>query len=81
MILAIVLMFIGNSSKDHWVVFTRSLQLIIIMPMISVAIPSINLELYSGLDLIAFYDVLKEYNIWRNFTFLKFKNMNVLIIT
>ena len=58
MILAIVLMFIGNSTKDHWVVFTRSLQLIVIMPMISVAIPSINLDLYSGLDSIAFYDVL-----------------------
>ena len=58
MILAIVLMFIGNSTKDHWVVFTRSLQLIVIMPMISVAIPSINLDLYSGLESIAFYDVL-----------------------
>jgi hypothetical protein len=58
MILAVVLMFIGNSSKDHWVVFTRSLQLIVIMPMISVAIPSINLDLYSSLDSIAFYDIL-----------------------
>ena len=80
MILAILLMPIGDSSKDHWIVFTRSLQFIIILALITVPIPALNIDLLQALNGIAFYDVLGDNNFWSYFTFLKFNNNNVPFI-
>ncbi len=80
MILAILLIFIGNSSKDHWIVFTRSLQFIIILAMITVPIPALNIDLLQALNGIAFFDVLGDNNVWSYFTFLKFNNNSVPFI-
>ena len=80
MILAIVLIFLGNACKDHWIVYVRSLQLIIIMPMISIPIPSNSADLFQTLSAIAFYDIFDNFNIWSYFTFLKFKDIDVPFI-
>ncbi len=80
MILAIVLMFVGNACKDHWIVYVRSFQLIIIMPMISIPLPSNSVDLFQTLNGIAFYDIFDKFNIWSYFTFLKFKNIDVPLI-
>jgi hypothetical protein len=80
MILAILLMFIGDSSKDHWIVFTRSLQFIIILALITIPIPALNIDLLQALNGIAFYDVLGDNNFWSYFTFLKFNNNDVPFI-
>ena len=80
MILAILLIFIGDSSKDHWIVFTRSLQFIVILAVISVPIPALNIDLLQALNGIAFFDVLGDNNVWSYFTFLKFNNNNVPFI-
>ena len=80
MILAILLMFIGDSSKDHWIVFTRSLQFIIMLALINIQIPPLNIDLLQVLSGIAFYDVVGEYNVWSYVTFLKFNNNNVPFI-
>ncbi len=77
MILAILLMLIGDSSKDHWIVFTRSLQFIIILALTSIPIPALNIDLLQALNGIAFYDVLGDNNVWSYFTFLKFNNNDV----
>ena len=57
MILALVLIFLGNACKDHWIVYVRSLQLIIIMPMINIPLPSNFLDIFQSLNDIAFYDI------------------------
>ncbi len=80
MILAILLMFIGDSSKDHWIVFTRSLQFIIILALVTIPIPALNIDLLQALNGIAFYDVLGDNNFWSYFTFLKFNDNNVPFI-
>jgi hypothetical protein len=58
MILAIVLMFFGNASKDHWIIFIRSLQIILKLTMITVPIPANNLNMLYALNAIAFYDIM-----------------------
>ena len=60
MILAIFLMFLGNSGKEFWVVFIRSLQIIISLAMIAVPIPANNLNILFALNLIAFYDIMGQ---------------------
>ena len=81
MILALVLMFVGNACKEHWIVYVRSLQLIIIMPMMNVPIPSNSLALFQTISDIAFYDIFDKFNIWSYFTFLKFNlDINVPFI-
>ena len=81
MVIAIVLMFLGSSSKDQWIVFLRSLQLIVVQIMISISVPSNILDLYGILIKIAFYDILSQYNIWVYFSFLDFKKSDVPFIT
>ena len=62
MIIAAVLMFIGKCCKDKWTVFTRALQIIIIMPMMDVSIPALEIELLQTLFRTAFYDILDYFN-------------------
>ena len=81
MILSVFLMFIGNASKDHWIVFIRSMQLILILAMISIPIPANYLKLLYALNSIAFYDIMGQYNIWSYFPFLKFKDIDVPFLT
>ena len=73
-------MLIGDSSKDHWVVFTRSLQFIVILAMITVPITPLNIDLLQALNGIAFYDLLGDNNVWSYFTFLKFSTNDVPFI-
>ena len=82
-LLGIILSYIGNGCKDHWIVFVRSLQLILNLPMIKIAFPSINMNIMSMLFSIASYDLLGYFDIWHNsyFSFLKFKNVNVPFFT
>jgi hypothetical protein len=80
MILAILLMPIGDSSKDHWIVFTRSLQFIIILALINIPIPPLNIDLLHALNNIAFFDILGDYDVWSYVSFLKFNNNNVPFI-
>ena len=80
MILAIILMFLGNSSKDHWIVFIRSLQLIVTLAMINIPLPANSLYLLEALSAIAFYDILGQYDIWSYFPFVKFNNIDVPFI-
>ncbi len=70
-------MLIGNSSKDYWIVFTRSLQFIVILALITVPIPALNIDLFQALNGIAFYDVMGDNNLWSYFPFLKFNNNDV----
>jgi len=81
MIIALVLMILGSSSKDHWIVFLRSLQLIVVQIMVSIPVPSNILDLYGILIKIAFYDILSQYKIWSYFKFLKIKILDVPFIT
>jgi hypothetical protein len=81
MILAIILMFLGNASKDNWVIFIRSLQLILTLAMIAIPIPANNLNMLYALNAIAFYDIMGKYDIWSYFPFLKFKDFDVPFIT
>ena len=39
MLIGIFLSYVGNGCKDHWIVFVRSLQLILNLPMIKIAFP------------------------------------------
>ena len=81
MIVAMVLMFVGNACKEHWIVYVRSLQLIIIMPMMNVPIPSNIIDFLQTISDIAFYDIFDKFNIWSYFTFLKFnQDINVPFI-
>ena len=80
MFLAIILMMIGDSNKDHWVIFTRSLQLIIFLALIYIPIESLCLDLLQALNKIAFFDLIGEYNIWSYLTFLKLNDNNVPFI-
>ena len=80
MILAIILIFLGNASTDHWVVFIRSLQIIITLAMIAIPIPSNDLDLLNVLNVIAFYDIMSHYEIWSYFPSLKFKEIDVPFI-
>ena len=81
MVLAIILMMIGDSNKVHWVVFTRSLQLIIFMALINIPISPLFLDLLKALYKIAFFDLIGEYDIWSYFKFLKFNYNNVPFIS
>ena len=74
MILAFMIYIIGNNRQDRWVIFTRSLQLIIILALISIPIPPHVLNILQELNKIAFFDILGQYDIWSNFPFLKFNN-------
>jgi hypothetical protein len=74
-------MFLGSSSKDHWIVFLRSLQIIVVQVMVSIPVPSNILDLYGILVKIAFYDILSQYNIWDYFKLLNFKILDVPFIT
>jgi hypothetical protein len=58
MILAIILMFFGDASKDRWIIFIRSLQIILTLAMIAVPIPANNLNMLYALNAIAFYDIM-----------------------
>jgi hypothetical protein len=58
MILAIILIFLGNASKNHWVVFIRSLQIILMLAMVAIPIPANNLNLLKVFNVIAFYDIM-----------------------
>ena len=80
MVLAIILMMIGDSNKVHWVVFTRSLQLIIFMALINIPISPLFLDLLKAMHKIAFFDLIGEYNIWSYLTFLKLNDNNVPFI-
>ena len=76
MIIGIILGFIGNGCKDKWIVYVRSLQLILNQPLINIAFPSLDIDLFRILKQIAAYDILDSYYIWgtKYFSFLKFKN-------
>ena len=80
MIFEIILMIIGESSKDHWVIFTRSLQLIIMQALISIPISSLCLDFLKDLNKIAFYDLIGDNDVWSHFAFLKFNDNNVPFI-
>ena len=80
MIIAIILIFLGNASKGNWVVFIRSLQIILIMALLAIPIPANNLNLLHVSNAIAFYDIMGQYDIWSYFPFLKFKNIDVPLI-
>ena len=58
MILAIILIFLGNAVKDHWIVYIRSLQIILTLAMIALPIPANNLNTLYALNAIAFYDIM-----------------------
>ncbi len=79
MIIGIILGIIGNGCKYRWILFIRSLQLILNQPLICVSFPSINIDLFRILKQIAAYDILDSYNIWGTpfFAFLKFNNFEV----
>ena len=53
MVIALVLMFLGSSSKDHWVVFLRSLQIIVVQVMVSIPVPS-NIANADNINFVAF---------------------------
>ncbi len=77
MIFAILLMPIGDSNKDHWIVFIRSLQFIIILALVNIPITSLNIESLQILNNIAFYDILGNYDVWSFIKSLKFNNNDV----
>ncbi len=58
MIIAIILIFLGNASKGNWVVFIRSLQIILIMALVAIPIPANNINLLHVSNAIAFYDIM-----------------------
>ena len=58
MILALTIMIVGDARGDRWVVYTRSLQFIIILALISIPIPPPLLNLLQELNKIAFFDIL-----------------------
>jgi hypothetical protein len=64
MILAVTIMIIGNYRKDRWILFTRSLQFIIILALISIPFPPLYLNILQELNKIAFFDILGQYDIF-----------------
>ena len=58
MIIAFAITIIGNNRKDRWVLFTRSLQFIIILALINVPISPLALNLFQALNKIAFLEIL-----------------------
>lgn len=80
MIFGLLMIFMGDSCKDRWTNFIRSLQLIIIQPMINISFPQINLDLLNQLQNTSSYDILGNYNIWQYFPFLKFNSYDVPFI-
>ena len=80
MVLEIILMIIGEFSKDHWVIFTRSLQLIIMLALISIPISSLCLDFLKDLNKIAFYDLIGDNDVWSHFKFLKFNDNKIPFI-
>ena len=65
MIAAVLLGFIGRGCKDHWIVFIRSLQIILNLPMINISLPQTIIDFYSYLFQVAAYDILGKYDIWK----------------
>ena len=58
MYLAIILMFLGDASKEKWIVYTRSLQIILSLAFIDIPIPENYLYILCALNVIAFYDIM-----------------------
>ena len=58
MIIAIIIMLLGNAVKDYWIVYIRSLQIILTSAMIAIPIPANILNALYAFNSIAFYDIM-----------------------
>ena len=73
-ILAFIIMMFGNNRKDRWILFSRSLQFIIILTLICIPFPPLELKILQEIYNIAFFDILGQYDILSYLTFFKFND-------
>ena len=45
MIIAIILVLLGSASKEYWVVYIRSLQIILTLAMVAIPFPANDLNM------------------------------------